>query len=285
MASTLLHIQFLDVIADKRESGLEDRMKKRPLLMNTTSPWLGLLVLVMGGQVWAQASVENLPPEILKYADTVYVNAKIVTLDKHDMSSDPGTIAAAMAVRDEIIIALGKDSEMLAMAGPQTRIVDLQGKTVVPGFVESHVHPMSESERFAREQYNLRTTPEGYVLMMEVGATPDDTMAKVARAMDLLLAHATPTPDEWLNIELLHAPALGFSSPASVSTLMSAPKLADVRMSKSDISEIVPNYPMVLSSATGILDAPEKDIWFHVTVDSNGRPINEKIVALDGSFD
>jgi hypothetical protein len=275
----------LDVIADKRESGLEDCMRNRPLLLNTTLLWLALLTLVTGGHVWAQASVKNLPPEILRYADTVYINARIVTLDKHDMSSDPGTIAEAMAVRDEIIIALGEDSEMLAMAGPQTRVVDLQGKTVLPGFVESHVHPMSESERFAREQYNLRATPEGYVLMMEIGATPDDTMAKVARAMDLLLAHATPTPDEWLNIELLHAPALGFSSAASVSTLMSAPKLADVRITKSDLSEIVPNYPLVLSSATGIMDAPEKDVWFHVTVDSNGRPINEKIVALDGSFD
>ncbi|MFQ5982348.1 MAG: hypothetical protein ACE5KS_03125, partial [Woeseiaceae bacterium] len=210
---------------------------------------------------------------------------KIVTLDQHDMSSDPGTIVEAMAVRDEIIIAMGTDSQMLAMAGEKTKIVDLQGKTVLPGIVESHVHPMSHSERIARERYKLRTTPEGYVLMMEVGATPDDTMARVARAMDLLLAHATPTPDEWLNIELLHAPALGFATPASVSTLMSAPKLSDVRITKADISEIVPNYPLVLSSATGILDAPEKNIWFHVTVDENGRPITEEVVKLDRSFD
>ncbi len=260
-------------------------MRNRPLLLKTPSLWVALLGLVTGGHAWAQAPQANLPSEILLYADTVYVNARIVTLDKHDMSSDPGTIAQAMAVRDEIIIALGKDNEMLAMAGPQTKIVDLQGKTVVPGFVESHVHPMTESERFAREQFNLRMTPEGYVLMMETGATTDDTMAKVARAMDLLLAHATPTPDEWLNIELLHAPALGFATPASVSTLMSAPKLADVRITKADISEIVPNYPLVLSSATGIMDAPEKDIWFHVTVDSNGRPITKKVVSLDGSVD
>ena len=48
-------------------------MKKRPLLMNTMFPWFALLVLVTGGQVWAQASVEKLPPEILKYADDVEV--------------------------------------------------------------------------------------------------------------------------------------------------------------------------------------------------------------------
>jgi len=257
-------------------------MRIRGSLFTLLLSWLTLL---SAHNAAAQVSVENLPPEILLYADSVYVNARIITLDEHEMTSDPGTIAAAMAVRDEIIIALGTDSEMLAMAGPQTRIVDLKGKTVLPGFVESHVHPMSESEQFAREKYNLRMTPEGYVLMMDVGATPDDTMARVARAMDLLLEHATPTPDEWLNIELLHAPTLGFATPASVSTLMSAPKLSDVSITKADISEIVPNYPLVLSSATGIMDAPEKNIWFHVTVDSSGRPITDEVIALDGSFD
>ena len=260
-------------------------MRNRRLPLGTLLPWLASLALLTASHAWAQVSIADLPPEILLYADSVYVNARIITLDEHEMTSDPGTIAEAMAVRDEIIIALGTDSEMLAMAGPQTKIVDLRGKTVLPGFVESHVHPMSESERFAREKYNLRMTPEGYVLMMDIGATPDDTMARVARAMDLLLAHATPTPDEWLNTELLHSPALGFATPASVSTLMSAPKLSDVRITKTDISEIVPNYPLVLSSATGIMDAPEKNIWFHVTVDSDGRPITDKVIALDGSFD
>lgn len=259
-------------------------MVKRFSLTNALAALTAATALFAGGHATAQ-SINDVPPEILLYADTVYVNAKIVTLDKHDMSSDPGTIAEAMAVRDEIIIGIGSDRQIMAMAGPETKVVDLQGKTVIPGFVESHVHPMSESERFAREQYKLRTTPEGYVLMMDIGATPDDTMARVARAMDLLLAHATPTPDEWLNIELLHAPALGFATPASVSTLMSAPKLSDVRITKSDISEIVPNYPLVLSSATGILDAPEKNIWFHVTAGPDGRPITDAVVKLDRSFE
>lgn len=234
-----------------------------------------------GMSAYAQ-SVGDLPPEVLRYADTVFVNAHILTLDNHEMNSDPGTTAEAMAVRDAVIIGIGSDKDMLRMAGPDTKIVDLKGKTVLPGFVESHVHPMGESERFAREEFKLRNTPEGYVLRMDIAATPDETMAKVARAMDLLLAHATPTPDEWLNIELLHAPELGFATPASVSTLMSAPQLSDVRITKSDISEIVPNYPLVLSSATGIMDAPKDNIWFHVTVGADGQPITTEVVALAG---
>lgn len=230
-----------------------------------------------------RSAAADLPPEVVEYADVVYVNAKIVTLDDHEMTPDPGTIVEAIAVRDQVIIGLGSDEEIMRMAGPDTRVVDLQGKTVLPGFVESHVHPMSEAERFARETYHLRNTPEGYVLRTEVGATPDATMAKLAAAVDLLLAHATPTADEWLNIELLHSPELGFATPASVSTLMSAPSLSDVRISKSDLTEIVPNYPLVLSSATGIMDAPRPDVWFHVTVGPDGQPVTEAVVALDGS--
>lgn len=230
-----------------------------------------------------RSAAADLPPEVIQYADIVYLNAKIITLDEHEMTPDPGTIAEAMAVRNQVIMALGSDDEILGMAGPDTRVVDLGGKTVLPGFVESHVHPMSEAERFAREKYHLRDTPEGYVLRMDVAATPDDTMARVAAAVDLLLAHVTPTPEEWLNIELLHSPELGFATPASVSTLMSAPKLSDVRISKSDITEIVPNYPLVLSSATGIMDAPRPNVWFHVTVGQDGAPVTEAVVALDGS--
>ena len=47
---------------------------------------LASLALLTTSQGWAQASIDNLPPEILMYADTVYVNARIVTLDDHEMT-------------------------------------------------------------------------------------------------------------------------------------------------------------------------------------------------------
>ena len=251
------------------------------LTINSDTSWLAGLLLLASTNVWAQSASE-LPGAVLDYADIVYVNAHIVTLDNHEVNPDPGTIVQAMAVRDAVIIGLGPDQDMLRMAGPDTRIIDLQGKTVLPGIVESHVHPMSASEQFAREKYNLRNSPEGYVLRMDIAATPDETMVKVAQAMDLLLSHVTPTPDEWLNIELLHSPELGFATPASVSTLMSAPRMSDVQITKSDLTELVPNYPLVLSSATGIMDAPQTNVWFHVTVGPQGQPIAEEVVALEG---
>jgi hypothetical protein len=208
------------------------------------------------------------------------MNATIVTLDDHDMNDNPGTIVQAMAIRDEIIIGLGSNEQILRMAGPNTKVVDLQGKTVLPGIVESHVHPMGSSEQYAREIFKLRNTPEGYALDLDVGASSDETMAKVAKAMDMLLAKVEPTPEEWINISLVHNPELGFATPADVSTLMSAPRLADVTITKEDVTEIVSNYPFVLSSASSILDAPKKNIWYHITVGPDGQPITTPVLEL-----
>ena len=113
-----------------------------------------------------------------------------------------------------------------------------------------------------------------------MGGSSDETMANVAQAMELLLSVAEPKPDEWINISIVHNPELGFATPADVSTLMSAPRLVDVQITKEDLSEIVPNYPFVLSSATSILSAPEKNVWYYITVGSNGQPVSEKVIDL-----
>ena len=240
---------------------------------------LGSIMILLSLPGWAQ-DISTLPAAVIQYADAVYINSTIVTLDDHAMNANPGTIAQAMAVRDEKIIGLGMNDEMLKYAGPETKVVDLLGKMMIPGIVESHVHPQGAALNIAREKYKLRSTPEGFALSMDVGANTDETMAKVAKAMELLLANAEPTPEEWINISLVHNPELGFASPADVSTLMSAPKLADVAINKSDISEIVPNYPFVLSSASSILSAPEKNVWVHITRGPDGEPVVKTVVKL-----
>ena len=240
---------------------------------------LGSIMMLLSLPGWTQ-DISTLPAAVIQYADAVYINSTIVTLDDHAMNANPGTIAQALAVRDEKIIGLGTNEEMLKFAGPQTKVVDLLGKMMIPGIVESHVHPQGAALNIAREKYKLRSTPEGFALSMDVGANTDETMAKVAKAMELLLANAEPTPEEWINISLVHNPELGFASPADVSTLMSAPKLADVAINKSDISEIVPNYPFVLSSASSILSAPEKNVWVHITRGPDGEPVVKTVVKL-----
>lgn len=67
--------------------------------------------------------------------DLILHSGKIVTVD------DKFSIADAIAIRDERITAVGKNSEILVLKGEGTKIVDLAGKMVLPGLMDSHVHP------------------------------------------------------------------------------------------------------------------------------------------------
>ena len=67
-------------------------------------------------------------------ADLVLRGGKIVTLD--DALGD----VEALAVRDGIVVAAGSDDEIDAMIGADTRVIELDGRTAVPGFVEGHGH-------------------------------------------------------------------------------------------------------------------------------------------------
>jgi predicted amidohydrolase YtcJ len=54
-------------------------------------------------------------------------------------------IAEALAVKGERIVAVGRNADVLRLKGAQTRVVDLQGKTVLPGLIDSHVHSTGAS--------------------------------------------------------------------------------------------------------------------------------------------
>ena len=67
--------------------------------------------------------------------------ADLIIRDAHIVTVDPKfSTAQAAAIRDGRFIAVGADAEVMKSAGPKTRIVDLHGKTVLPGFNDTHVH-------------------------------------------------------------------------------------------------------------------------------------------------
>lgn len=71
-----------------------------------------------------------------EHADLVLTGGNVFTAD------GAGTWARALAVRGGRIAAVGTDAEALALRGPRTRVIDLRGRTVTPGFGDSHVHPI-----------------------------------------------------------------------------------------------------------------------------------------------
>ncbi len=72
-------------------------------------------------------------------AVTVFTNGNVLTVD------DDFSEAAAIAVRGNRILAVGTDGEVRSVAGPDATIIDLQGKTVLPGFIDAHAHVVSGS--------------------------------------------------------------------------------------------------------------------------------------------
>ena len=66
--------------------------------------------------------------------DIILSNGKIVTVD------DRFTIAQAVAITGDRVVAVGTTEELARLAGPSTRRIDLRGRTVLPGLIDNHMH-------------------------------------------------------------------------------------------------------------------------------------------------
>ncbi|MFQ5877570.1 MAG: amidohydrolase [Acidobacteriota bacterium] len=76
-------------------------------------------------------------------ADLVLVGGAVVTMDPEAPEAE------AVAVRSGLIAAVGADEAILALAGPSTRRIDLEGAMVVPGLIDAHAHVRSLGRRLA----------------------------------------------------------------------------------------------------------------------------------------
>jgi predicted amidohydrolase YtcJ len=70
------------------------------------------------------------------HADLIVHNANVVTLDAKS------TVARAVAIEGGKVVAVGDDAAVLKRRGPKTRVIDAKGRTVLPGLMDSHVHPL-----------------------------------------------------------------------------------------------------------------------------------------------
>src|SRR6476646_6632626 len=78
-------------------------------------------------------------------ADTVLINGKIITVD------DQFKTMQALAIQGGRIVATGGNDEIQKLKGPATRLIDLQGRTVIPGLIDNHAHYMRAAEYWHRE--------------------------------------------------------------------------------------------------------------------------------------
>lgn len=143
-------------------------------------------------------------------ADAVYVNGRIYT------GEGDTPWVSALAIRDGRLIAVGDDAAARAHAGPDTHIVDLAGRMVMPGIVDTHVHPMDAGRKELLE------------CGFPFSHTLEQVLARVAEC-----AAATPK-GEWVRGGQWAAELLGADQPPHRSLL----------------DAIVPDHPVFLMDST-----------------------------------
>jgi predicted amidohydrolase YtcJ len=103
-------------------------------------------------------------------ADLALLGGSLLTI------AQPGGRAAALAVRGGRIVALGGDDEVREHIGPKTRVIELAGRTVVPGFQDAHVHPIGAGLEALRCSLHDRRGLDAYLAaIVEYAARRPDT--------------------------------------------------------------------------------------------------------------
>jgi predicted amidohydrolase YtcJ len=100
--------------------------------------FIGLSILPLAGSVGAQKAAT---PAVS--ADLILVNGKIWTVNKAQPEAE------ALAVWRDRILAVGDSATVRRLAGSRTRVIDLKGRRVVPGFHDSHVHLLGSGLRLS----------------------------------------------------------------------------------------------------------------------------------------
>lgn len=149
-------------------------------------------------------------------ADQVFLNGIVYTVDEANPKAE------AVAVKDGMILAVGTSAEIQAFVGDATEVVDLQGKTLTPGLIESHAHLMGIG-------YNKLELDLMYV------KTYDELVEKVAEAV------AKAKPGDWITGRGWHQDKW----------IEKPEKLVKGFQTNDLLNEVSPDNPVYLAHASG----------------------------------
>ncbi|MBP1844172.1 putative amidohydrolase YtcJ [Rhizobium petrolearium] len=117
-----------------------------------------------------QTGVDTMHPDLILH------NGRFTTLDRRNPN------ATAVAIKDGLFLEVGSDSEIMALAGSDTKIVDLKGKRVLPGLIDNHTHVVRGGLN-----YNMELRWDG--------------VRSLADAMDMLKRQVANTPaPQWVRV-------------------------------------------------------------------------------------
>ncbi|MFC9261417.1 amidohydrolase [Streptomyces hydrogenans] len=153
------------------------------------------------------------------YADLVFVGGRVVTVDAEF------SVVEALAVTGSVISAVGTREDVAALIGPDTRVVDLEGATLLPGINDSHLHGCA---------FGMASPP----LSVEVGHPAVSSLAEVAEAVREAVGRASA--GQWITG---HGWDTGY-----LAECVADPSRHPAR---GDLDAVSPDHPVVLYSFSG----------------------------------
>src|SRR5436190_379600 len=172
-------------------------------------------------------------------ADTVYVNGKIITVDK------AFTIAQAVAVKDGRFVGVGTSEEMRRYVSSTTRVVDLKGRAVIPGLMDSHTHMLAAGAAETRAPlFRARTVAEAQAIIA-----------------DFIKSKNVPLGD-WVQTSGWHPPS----------------QLVERRyLTRQEIDAVAPNHPVFVQTVGHFAMANTKALELAGITRSTADPVGGKI--------
>jgi predicted amidohydrolase YtcJ len=178
---------------------------------------------------------------VLGYPQTIYHNAKIITVSDATFTSELGLIGQAMAIRDGKVLFVGSNDDVRALAGPQTELIDLKGRTVVPGFITVHNHPQDWVHSVPK--ILTKVVPESMTVQRFITGPPAEQIQKLPEV--IAEAVKVAKPGVWIKVMLL------WDIDTSPDDTMQ--EWAGTRITKAMLDQAAPNNPLMVRSRPMIL--------------------------------
>jgi len=184
------------------------------------------------------SAAAQIPSELVVYPELLIHNGRVVTVDDHTFSTNPGTIVEALAARDGKILALGSNEQILALKGAETRVIDLKGRMVLPGIIDTHSH----LQRYAIDHFGWRTIARQ---MIRISAEPDEAWADVKKkTLDRIKQEAASRAT--VNLTFPRGGALDEDGTLRDSRQAN---LRGLLPSLEEVDEVAPNHPVYMQAA------------------------------------
>ena len=212
------------------------------------------------------------PVDLVHYPDTIVTNGIVYTMDNKDLlSADPGSIVEAIAIREGNIFAVGSNRDMMRYAGPNTRIIDLKGKPVIPGIIETHVHPEStmNAVRLYESERDAYSLPPGlHTAILLPSNNPADTYAAIRD----LVGRFPPEPGEWVHIRLIENEDTDYPDIGSLTN-----GIYNNFLTMDEYSKVIADNPATLSSGSGPSAIQQPGLVVRVRLATDGKAVVEPL--------